>query len=182
LSELNSTQIEATLRTALPADLQGHVPKLAALLLQALHEGAVSRADPALLPLFQSLGGKHVKVGGSVIQFGSGNQMGDVSFGDIVGRDLIKISLILGQRDSDEEHAYRRRTIALVRQLWITGIFERSLHNQSLMALGLDYDTSAVSYPWAVDIETTTSSEPSTLAQPIHMVFMAHGSELLIHW
>jgi hypothetical protein len=95
---LNVADIESALRPLLPA---GDRAAALAQLLAAVAAGALDpaqaqarlAADPALAEVLRALAGQSVTAGQSVISFGSGNQLGDVSIGDVAGRDLFKLAL-----------------------------------------------------------------------------------------
>ena len=69
-------------------------------------------AIPDLLPLAQGLAGRELQLGQALIAFGAGSQLGDVSVGDIAGRDLTKISLVVQQTTMAPEQAYDVRGLA----------------------------------------------------------------------
>jgi hypothetical protein len=55
-------------------------------------------SNPNLTAALRALAGQEVKAGlGSVISFGEWTQLGDVSIGDVAGRDVVKIHLDVHQ-------------------------------------------------------------------------------------
>lgn len=97
---LTVANIENALRSALPPNQHSLVSDLAQLLADAISgelppEQAHARlkTDLDLTAALQTLAGRQVSAGSSVISFGTGAQVGDVAIGDVAGRDVIKISL-----------------------------------------------------------------------------------------
>jgi hypothetical protein len=94
-----SAAIEAALRLALPEVLRDRAGDLAQLLEQ-LSSGAISVDEaqkrligsPELQPVLGALFGRHLKAGGALIGFGTGNQVGDIVIHDVAGRDLISVT------------------------------------------------------------------------------------------
>jgi len=90
LSELSQSQLEAAIAAALPDHLRARAGDLAAAIVRAAQDGSRPRADPELL---RALGGADLKVDGRLLDFGTGNQFGDIIIRDVVGGDKYEISL-----------------------------------------------------------------------------------------
>src|SRR3954454_4369310 len=91
-------EIASALRAQLSPLLHAHVEGLARLLAEAFDRpptpGDVrSRlaAEPGLAALLQTVAGTTLDVGATAVSFGTGNQFGSVTTGDVAGRDLIRI-------------------------------------------------------------------------------------------
>src|SRR4051812_1903489 len=93
---LTAAAIESDLREALPEGLRPHAASLARLLSDAAN-GARPEAqarfasDPAFSAAFEALAGKRV---GPVLSFGAGNQIGEVTVGDVVGGSVLKFQVL----------------------------------------------------------------------------------------
>lgn len=94
--------IAAALQSHLPADLHPAVPALAQILADAttgvlrpddsqVALQACLAAHPNLVAALRAFAGQEVNAGSSVISFGAGAQMGNVSIGDVAGRDIVKL-------------------------------------------------------------------------------------------
>lgn len=97
-----ATDIENALRPHLPTDQHVVVTALALVLADAAI-GVVSPAlvqarlsAPDLISTLRALAGREVTAGSTLITFGAGNDVGDVSIGDVAGRSIIKLSLSAG--------------------------------------------------------------------------------------
>jgi len=79
------------------------------------------------------------------------------------------------------EKRNRQRMLQKVRDFWIKGVLENSLHGAALIELGLEYKPEAVQHPWDMVIQqpdqSTQSIPPGT---KIIDVFDELGGELLI--
>lgn len=97
---LTTANIDAALRQHLPADLHPAIPLLAQTLAEA-STGAVSSAEaqarlavnPGLADALRALQGQQVTADSTLISFGTGTQMGDISVGDVAGKDVIKLHI-----------------------------------------------------------------------------------------
>ena len=117
---ITTDNITAMLQQHLPAELHPAIPTLAQFLADASHSaapngtttGALAKvqaalqacltSDPNLTTALHALAGREVNVpngdtGASVISFGTGTQIGDVSIGDVAGRNVVKIHLDVHQ-------------------------------------------------------------------------------------
>lgn len=95
MADLNGDHLEATLRKALPSDLQSRASELATAILHALRDRSTGPGDPSLRSILQTVRGEEVRIGGSVINFGTGNQIGGIQIRDIAGGDIINLTLTL---------------------------------------------------------------------------------------
>jgi eukaryotic-like serine/threonine-protein kinase len=79
------------------------------------------------------------------------------------------------------ERRNRQRMLQKVRDFWIKGVLENSLHGAALIELGMEYTPDAVQHPWDMVVQradqTRRSIEPGTR---IVDVFDELGGELLI--
>ena len=101
-SYVNPTALSTALSAELPVDQRGGAQDLAELLaaisqgsLEPNHVATQIAARPDLSQLVRSLAGKQVPIEGGLITFGSGNQIGDVTIGDVVGGNQIKLTINL---------------------------------------------------------------------------------------
>ncbi|MEI7769092.1 MAG: PDZ domain-containing protein [Chloroflexales bacterium] len=102
-SHVNPSALSTALSSALPADQRGGAQDLAELL-AAIAQGSLApeqaatqiAANADLSRLVRSLAGKQVPSDGALVSFGSGNQLGDVTIGDVVGGSQIKLTVNLG--------------------------------------------------------------------------------------
>ena len=101
-------EIESQLRAAVPGELQRHLPRLAQLLADAA-TGALAPADalatlrdPALNPLLHALAGRQVQAAHTLLSFGAGNRMGNVTIRDVAGGHIITLKprgdVVLGNK------------------------------------------------------------------------------------
>lgn len=90
MSELTQSKLEAALSAALPDHLRTRAGELAAAIVRAVQDGSRPAADPEVL---RALGNAEIKVDGRLIDFGAGNQFGDIRIRDVVGGDKYEISL-----------------------------------------------------------------------------------------
>lgn len=92
--------IATALYDAVPQELQDAVPSMVQALADAT-SGAIDRevlqkrlsGNPALVRILQLLAGKEIEGNGTIISFGSGNQLGNVTIGDVAGHDIVNVSL-----------------------------------------------------------------------------------------
>jgi hypothetical protein len=115
--------LKEQLRAALGPALAGHDPAVATALVTLLADVVAGRiaADDAqhhvaaisgLSALLHELAGQELQVGRSMISFGAGSQIGDVTIGDVAGRDVIKLGVAIQQTIVSAEHAYNVRGLA----------------------------------------------------------------------
>jgi len=75
----------------------------------------------------------------------------------------------------------RRTMLQLVRNTWITGVLEQSLHGAAMMALGLEERTEAVEHPWEMILRASgESNQPLPPSTRIADVFDSMDRALLI--
>src|SRR5215217_5514509 len=93
---ITPADIELDLREALPDELRPHADALARLLADAAN-GALPQAqarfaaEPAFAAAFEALAGKRA---GPVLSFGTGNQIGEVTVGDVAGGHVLKFQVL----------------------------------------------------------------------------------------
>ncbi|MCP4402278.1 MAG: hypothetical protein GY801_33860 [bacterium] len=85
--------------------------------------------------------------------------------------------------DSKEQQAQRNRKamLKIVKNIWVTGILEHSLHGAVLIELGLEEQREAVEHPW--DMVLQMPDQPNCQLPPerlIKDVFEDTGHKLLI--
>lgn len=84
---------------------------------------------------------------------------GDVKVaGDVAGRDLSKtindiINIFTGSKRDSLERRNRRVMLEKVRNFWVKGVLEQSLHGAALIELGMEYKPEAVQYPWSTVLQ-----------------------------
>lgn len=179
---ITQNELVEVLQAALPHRLREQAGDLAAAIIAAIrNESAVSVSTASLAAALEALGGKHISLNESVVSFGSGNQLGDVSIGDVAGRDLIRITLVLGDADEDgEERSYRRRTLEVMQRFWIDGVLLKSLHFQAFIDLPMRYDDAAVHFPFHVVTTHTRRVEPINSDRDIRDVFDQEERQILV--
>jgi len=87
---------------ALPGDLQ-HTALLLAQIFTAMLDNTLLPAEAAqrlgqsevLRAALRSLSGHPIRADATLIKIDAGNQIGDISIGDLAGRDLIKLTVVL---------------------------------------------------------------------------------------
>ena len=86
-------------------------------------------------------------------------------------------------RLSRQEYRNRQALLNKVKQFWVKGVLERSLHNQVLIELGLEERPDAVSQPWNMVLQTP-DEEPQPLPQGTKVINLfdeiGEGRTLLI--
>ena len=99
---MTAAAFESDLREALPERLRLHAAALARLLADAANGAHPDEArarfavEPALAAAFEALAGKRV---GSVLSFGEGNQIGEVTIGDVADGSVLKLHIMPIGRD-----------------------------------------------------------------------------------
>ncbi|MBI1877070.1 MAG: hypothetical protein HYR94_02335 [Chloroflexi bacterium] len=121
------------------------------------------------------------KTGGVTI----GNIIGGIHNSIIAGRDVVVQVFIQVFRGtvSDEIRALRNRQamLKLVKDFWVKGVLENSLHGAVLIELGLEERQDAVERPW--DMVLQIPNQPNRVLPPdtrIVDVFDEIGQSLLI--
>lgn len=105
---------------------------------------------------------------------------------NIIGSTVGKITQKITQHvwgSPSEQQAQRNRTamLKLVKNIWVTGVLERSLHGAVLLELGLKEKKEAVEHPW--DMMLQTPEQPNRQLPPetlIGDVFAEMNQRLLI--
>lgn len=92
--------LEQVLKNALPVDLHDEVPRLAVKIQSAIDNIQASEAnkdasdyDVELATVVAALAGKELRAEATVLSFGSGNQIGDISIRDIAGGNIAHVSV-----------------------------------------------------------------------------------------
>ena len=117
-----------------------------------------------------------------------GVKIGDVEGGiagsTIAGRDVIKniTNYFIGDTDQQRAYQIRQNMLQLVKRTWIEGVLQQSVHNQTLIELGMETKPDALSHPWDAvvqmpDRETVPIQPGRTILQ---MFDQSNGSLLLL--
>jgi predicted NACHT family NTPase len=104
--------------------------------------------------------------------------------GIVVQGGVVNIrQLIMGEELSRQAYRNRQAILTKVRNSWIKGVLEKSLHDQIIMKLGMERRLDAVTPPWNLAIASENQS-PTPLPEgtPICEVFdnIGAGRTLLI--
>jgi len=84
-------------------------------------------------------------------------------------------------RISSLERQNRQRLLKRVRQIWIEGVLEHSLHQAALIALDLQEQPDALANPWQLEVqETNLPSRPLPAGTSIVQMYDEADGELLI--
>lgn len=82
------------------------------------------------------------------------------------------------------QFAQRNRRIMLerVRQFWVEGVLEKSLHKEILIQLGKQEQPDAVSHPWDMQLQEAADHEPTPIPKnkPVIEIFEDTGRSMLI--
>ncbi len=97
---LTSTDIETALRSALPPELHSHLASIAQIL-QAAASGAITpdiadtrlSRESAFTPMLRELAKSQTAPGSALVSLGQDSQIGDVGIHDIVGGNLINLTI-----------------------------------------------------------------------------------------
>lgn len=93
-----------------------------------------------------------VAVGESIVQ------IGDVHGGEVtIGQRIT--NFLVGSTEQQRAQRNRRAMLELVRNTWVEGVFEQSLHGAVLIELGLEEQPDAVERPW--DMLVQMPGQPS---------------------
>jgi WD40 repeat protein/DNA polymerase III delta prime subunit len=103
----------------------------------------------------------------------------------IAGRDVTIgqkiINLFLGSTEQQRAQRNRRAMLELVKNTWVKGVLEQSLHGAAMIELGLEERAEAVEHPW--DMLVRMPDQPNRALPPgtrIIGVFEEMGCSLLI--
>ena len=115
----NSVDLISQLQTTLDAvqsDYDSSAMKKLATLLTAVVNRQITHAQAQalintdsmrdLIPILHDLAGQKFQVQHAIISFGDGNQIGDISIGDVAGRDIIKFNVVIQEVHTSQEQAY----------------------------------------------------------------------------
>lgn len=102
-NQFDFNALEHALRQHLPEHLHGVVAPFLESLRQAdAAPGSDAQrigAQPDVQPLLDAMAGQQVQAGGALISFGTGSQLGEVTLGDVAGRDIIKVSVTISMME-----------------------------------------------------------------------------------
>lgn len=74
----------------------------------------------------------------------------------------------------------RVEVLARLQSFWIEGVLNQSLHNVTLLELGLSYDPESVTHPWEMVVEVPGLKAEIVAGTPIVQIFDAQDGRLLI--
>lgn len=114
------------------------------------------------------------------------NILGDEVHGDKVGGNKVTISTFINNLFSGDSEAVRKQRnrqamLILVRDIWVKGVLEQSLHGVAMLELGMESWPSAVEHPW--DVIVQMPDQPSYRLPPgttITQVFDETKGSLLL--
>lgn len=166
-----------------PSELrrQIHNHEKAVSLTQQAIDGKLTQSDwqVAIQPLNLSI--ENFDVAGHFI---SGTVIGDITGGDKIGGDQIfgdKIVNLFRGSQTARDQRNRQMMLQLVRDIWIKGVLDASLHGAVLIELGLEMRRDAVAHPWEMVLQTLNQpDEPLPRNARLIDVFDRMGRELLI--
>ncbi len=99
IGNLRLYDVEQDLRRTLPSHLHNTIAPFLYLLQQtdaSAKNGQLSiDARPDVQPLLQEMAGQEMVAGGSLISFGAGSQLGNVTVGDVAGGHIVKLSIVI---------------------------------------------------------------------------------------
>jgi eukaryotic-like serine/threonine-protein kinase len=178
---LSTEVIEQSLRAALPPEHQDQAPALAHALTDHTERGVRAPLGPELGAALRSLAGRDVVAGDALLSFGRGNNFGDITVGEIVGRDKISITLAPPASSlSPHEQRNRQGLIRNVRTVAIAGL-ERLQAEEPYLKLTLSELPDAVIAPPSL-LPRVTPPRPSPIppGTPLAEIFDQRSSSLLI--
>jgi len=111
-----SAEIERILRTVLPTDMHGHAGQLAAVLDNLVRASESNGRYPASTPdpsLLGALAGRALRFSDAQIVFGPGAQTGDVTIGNVAGRDVVTVNIYTGELRPATPFVHRPATLYL---------------------------------------------------------------------
>jgi hypothetical protein len=113
-----------------------------------------------------------------------GDVQGGIHDSTIAGRDVIKQikNFFIGGRDEQREQRNRRIMLERVRQFWVEGVLEKSLHKEILIQLGKQEQPDAVLHPWDMQLQEAADHEPKPIPKdkPVIEIFEEMGRSMLI--
>lgn len=185
---ISVSELEDALRAALPEQHQRRAAELARLLADALNpisSGHRPVASPGVRPVLEALAGHEVSIQKSLITFGEGSQMGDVTIsGDLIEGDSLKVTLNVTAPVStlrSHEQRNRRAMLQKVRATWVDGLLKRAYSRLPRMLLRLCEEPDAVQRALHSQYsELVDSSRELSPDLPILDLFAQSGESLLI--
>ncbi|GAB4423315.1 MAG: hypothetical protein OHK0015_00760 [Chloroflexi bacterium OHK40] len=186
---ISAARLAEALAPALPEELRGAAPGLAALLgelaggrLAPEAAGAALAADPRLKAALRALAGREVADGGALVSFGTGNQFGDVTIGDVVGGDKLVVSISLAApRLSVREQRNREALLMRMRRAWLDGLRARAFAEVGRAPLALAVvPPGAVERALATEVQELAEAPPLPAAFDLPAAFEASGGALLL--
>lgn len=179
--------IEQALLAALPPDLRSDIVQLTTVLAtsyQSLRQTPIE-ANSVQEALLRALAGKHIKAGGKLVDFGTGNQFGDIAIRDVVAGDSYTVNVALHIAAEGEQPSSVRETPhifvcysradaatadALCHTLQITGLrVWRDLTNLHLGRMTQETIEQAIEHAAAILLLLTPNSLASEFIQMVEL-------------
>jgi len=188
-ASISVAALTPALRDALPDELAPCAPGLAALLadvaagrLAPQRVGRRLDAEPRLRAALRALAGRQLAADQALVSFGSGNQFGDISIGDVVAGDKITLSLALpASRLSPRDLRNRRAMLARLRAIWIDGLLASTFAEIGRASLSLTVVPGAVERPLDAQMqELAAGGGPLPARASVVDAFDASGGALLV--
>jgi len=151
-------------------------------------DAMVKRHPDIVKEFFREVGGDE-RPTSEVKITGDGNVVGDGSLSQVVKAESIGSVTLIGKvvtqllgRGIDEERAQRNRRamLEMVRNLWVKGVLEQSLHGAAMIELGLEERADAVEHPWDMALQTERGDRTLPPGTRIIDVFDEMGRNLLV--
>jgi len=156
-------KLESALAVGLPPAQSEAAAELARLLTDVA-SGTCTAAEaqqqldglPMLTGLLRALAGREIGDGTGLITFGSGNNFGDITIGDVAGRDLIKLTVTVvapASQFTPQEQRNRRTMLQKVRTTWVEGLLDRVLAEAVALDLGLTERPDVIALPLNAQVQ-----------------------------
>ncbi len=127
---------------------------------------AIKAEEGAIVAVDGGVAGGQVAVGGDV--------HGDVTLGHRV------TNIFRGTTDEQRNQRNRQAMLQLVKNFWVKGVLEQSLHGAAMIELGMEERAEAVERPWDMVLQTDREDRPLPSGTKIIDVFDEMGGSLLI--
>jgi hypothetical protein len=82
-----------------------------------------------------------------------GTVIGGIHGSIVAGRDVI-VHIFTGSTEQQRAQRNRQTMLRLVKDFWVKGVLEQSLHGEVLIELGLEERADAVEHPWDIVVQT----------------------------
>ncbi|WP_353932365.1 DUF3365 domain-containing protein [Okeanomitos corallinicola TIOX110] len=115
----------------------------------------------------------------------AGNDLQQIQY--VTVYESFSLAKLIGRRQvnlptQQEEYRFRKVLLNKVKQYWVNGVLEKSLHNQALIELGIEERLDLVEQPSSIIKEIPNECQPLSENQSVSDVFnqMGEGRTLLI--